>query len=109
MSEEEQDLTKSYTWRDLLDSGQAQAKLNEFAKIELPCIISSAKGRTNKEKTRIAFAQKQLAHALTKFVTKHNQYTGESKKYAADELKQSILDTQVIWGKYECDKWKAEK
>ena len=102
---EEQNLTKVSTWRDLLESGQAEAKLKEIADIDLPCIINSAKGRTKTEKNRIGFAHKHVAIALAHFAEKYQQYRPESRGDAVDELKQKLLDNKTICGTFECSKW----
>jgi len=106
---EEQNLTKVSTWRDLLESGQAEAKLKEIADIDLPCIINSAKGRTKTEKNRIHFAQKHMAIVLANFGSKYQKYRPESRNDAIDELQQKMLDIKPIWGTFECGKWQGKE
>ena len=109
MSTTDKELTKISTWKELLESNEAQAKLMALYNIDLPCIINSAKGRTKTEKNRIHFAQKHMAIVLANFGSKYQKYRPESRNDAIDELQQKMLDIKPIWGTFECGKWQGKE
>lgn len=74
----------------------------------IPCMVDLKEARTQKEEDRIRAAHKRIARVFAMLVDRLIRLRPESKFTAYDSLQQDLLDSKIVWGSYECDKFRVK-
>ncbi len=108
------------TWSQIMDRSYQEAfeKLKTIVRDDLkadiaplekliPCMVELKEARTQKEEDRIRAAHKRIARVFGMLVDRLVRLRPESRYTAYDSLQQDLLDSKIVWGQYECSKFRV--